>query len=200
MSEENDDDEEDHDFFLYDDEGGYSERGGAGHLSGAPDSAALEAHAQLLECRMEIQRLRSELDGQRALVRQMQEVLITQQPSHSQRTPERLMTPLLEACKNGDASVVSVLLTDAHERWGGIDNALQVACEYGNVEIAVLLIETGGADVNADHGMALMWACKQGDAELARALLDRGADPRSLQDLPIRLARYVWDEKRQGLA
>ena len=58
------------------------------------------------------------------------------------------------------------------------------ASEKGYLEIVRLLVERGGANVNAartaNGATALMWASENGRLEIARLLLQHGADRRAL--------------------
>ena len=96
-----------------------------------------------------------------------------------------LMSPLHEAVARGHDSVVRLLLSHGAgihtEDW--LDRTpLQVACEYGRLKTAELLLEEG-ADVNwpvnssSEHAASpLQAAASHSDESLIMLLLDKGAD------------------------
>ena len=92
-------------------------------------------------------------------------------------------TRLMNACTAGDAARVELLLGAGAaveaRTWAG-RTALGYACEFGRLEVVRLLVERGGANVNARAGWcggtALVVACGGGHLEIARLLVQLGAD------------------------
>src|SRR6185503_19874025 len=93
------------------------------------------------------------------------------------------ITPLLQASRTGDASLIAALLM------AGADHAsthpdgeppLMAAERTGRVDAARLLL-AAGANVNAADAYpqqtALMWAATEGHVDMVTALLGAGADP-----------------------
>ncbi|KAL7930526.1 ankyrin repeat-containing domain protein [Trichoderma chlorosporum] len=83
----------------------------------------------------------------------------------------------------GAVPLLLKLGADVNAEGGKYGNALQAACRVGNVDMIVLLLDSG-ADINAvageGYGTALQAACasagRKGSEEVVRLLLERGAD------------------------
>ena len=93
------------------------------------------------------------------------------------------LTPLLIACKNGNAAIVGLLLqagSDANSADEHLTTALMKAAASGNPD-AVKSLLNRGADPNAKEGThgqtALMFAAALNRAEAIKALVAKGADP-----------------------
>src|SRR5436190_14105031 len=92
------------------------------------------------------------------------------------------VTPLLQASRTGDASIMAALLkagANASAR-SNAEPPLMAAARTGNVDAVRLLVEAG-ADVNAPDAYqqqtALMWAAAEGHVAVTEVLLKAGADP-----------------------
>ena len=101
--------------------------------------------------------------------------------AHARHRGRNGRTVLMQAAWTGNVDRVKFLLdcgagVEAATRYGG--TALMMACEAGHCEAAHLLVERGGANVNAaipsDGMTALMWACKFGRLDIVRFLVERG--------------------------
>jgi ankyrin repeat protein len=96
--------------------------------------------------------------------------------------------PLIEAAKNEDPELISLLLDSGAEMQ---DKALATACWYGNVGVVRLFLDRG-ADVNVDivddmdlftvEETLLMIAVQNNWFELVKLLLDNGADVHAQDD------------------
>ena len=94
---------------------------------------------------------------------------------------EEIKNQLHECCREGNYEKVKELVKLRRVDVNAIDKIdmtpLMIACYYGYLEIAKLLIKNG-ADVNAKDKWdttALTYACKHGKFEIAELLLDNGA-------------------------
>ena len=94
-------------------------------------------------------------------------------------------TALAVAAGEGKSSIVRELLAAGASpnirNWANANGtALHLACSWGHREVAKILIEKGGADVNvrdANGKTALAYALDAGDGPLAAYLRKRGALP-----------------------
>lgn len=68
--------------------------------------------------------------------------------------------------------------------------ALTVACQYGHTDIAEFLLERQ-VDVQVEHNSPLQWAAQRGDKTLTKLLLRHGANPKELNNCPLRLATHM---------
>lgn len=118
--------------------------------------------------------------------------------SNKQEEQEELLSELILAAEEGDVGVVkSIIAKD-----GSVINLsddfwrypLGVACEFGRVECAALLIKSG-AKVNLRFfSTPLHYAAKNGNLEMVRLLLEHGADVNATdvnRCSPIYLASYA---------
>ena len=148
----------------------------------------LELMGRLLDSENEVRALRAQLDSQRVLLASLQAIVSSSGEQHIQAMRSHDLPPLIEAVMRGDVQMVALLIDRAPvESRRLLEAALQAACEHGHRAVAHELI-TQGADVNADHGSAIMWACRNGDAELCLLLLEAGADGNVLNGCPLRTA------------
>ncbi|MBV9506634.1 MAG: ankyrin repeat domain-containing protein [Acidobacteriia bacterium] len=92
------------------------------------------------------------------------------------------ITPLSEACSNGNPAMVKRLLeagADPGVKHGDGETALMTAARAGNPEVVNLLL-AHGAEVNPKETWrgqtALMWAAAEGHREVVATLLEHGAD------------------------
>jgi ankyrin repeat protein len=116
-----------------------------------------------------------------------------QSPTQSQMSTGEQIRSLLRAAAEGDAATVQNLIRTnpslvdakgAHPYWGGEPQALQLAAEWGRLEIAALLIDAG-ADIEAAGSAYGRWtplhcALNQGHGPaqydaIAQLLIERGA-------------------------
>jgi len=93
------------------------------------------------------------------------------------------VTPLLQASRTGDASIMAALLkagASANRAPGDGETPLMSAARTGNADAVRLLLEAG-ADVNGSDAYQrqtpLMWAAAEGHLAVTEALLKAGADP-----------------------
>ena len=90
-------------------------------------------------------------------------------------------TPLLRAAKRGCLEVVRALIlrsADVQARDKDGQTALHLAAMMGHSEVATLLLERGGARVNAENAKEktpLLLAAEEGHSQVAHALLKRNA-------------------------
>ena len=89
----------------------------------------------------------------------------------------------LNACRNGQKSIVKILLErggiDPNRRDAEGNTALHYACREGYRDLAVLLLEKG-ADASSANNRGetpLHAAARKGNREILARLLDAGADP-----------------------
>jgi cytohesin len=93
------------------------------------------------------------------------------------------VTPLLQACRNGDVQVMRTLLDAGADptRWHAEgETPLMAASRTGRVDAVALLLSHGAFVNTADsfeEETALMWAAAEGHVEVVKALLAAGADP-----------------------
>ena len=90
--------------------------------------------------------------------------------------------PLIDSCNAGLLDVTDALLKEDASK---VDNAmdggytpLYMACKFGHLEVARLLVENG-ADINRamDGGYTYLFtACSKGHLDVARLLVENGAD------------------------
>jgi ankyrin repeat protein len=92
------------------------------------------------------------------------------------------MTPLVQACTNGSAALVALLLkagANANTPVATGETSLMSCARAGAVE-AVRLLLVQGADVNAkeptEHQTALMWAAAEGHPKVVQTLIEARAD------------------------
>ena len=109
------------------------------------------------------------------------------------------LTALLGACECGRTSIVRELLEagamlsphseTCRHKYGG-KTPLMAAAQRGAVDIATILIEEAGAEVNEEQPIsgksALGWACERGNTEVVELLLAR------FNANPNQLAKYGW--------
>ncbi len=92
------------------------------------------------------------------------------------------ISPLLEACENGDAAIITALLkagADPNTAQPEGETALMTASRTGNPDAVKILIDHG-ASVNAKEQWrrqsALMWAAAEKHPAVVQLLIQRGAD------------------------
>ena len=85
------------------------------------------------------------------------------------------------ACEGGEVGLVRYLLGfgvfDVEED-SGCHSPLQYACEEGHLDVARVLVEEAGADVDVEGNDAfgpLYWACSGGNIGIVRMLVDAGS-------------------------
>jgi len=87
-------------------------------------------------------------------------------------------TPLMMACQNNNVRIISLLLevgAKLNERNKYGETALCIACKFKHKDVALLLIQQEGIDINLGNPLSLI----EGDASMAdvtAALLAKGAD------------------------
>ena len=91
---------------------------------------------------------------------------------------------VLKSSTNGYTNILKLLLEYKAMLH---DGALAAASAGGYIDTVKFLLENG-ADVNARHGEALLWAVKRGRLETVRILLENGANP---SERVISLAREI---------
>jgi hypothetical protein len=162
----------------------------------------MELRMRLMEYETVVANLTSTISKNHETIRGLEEALLLPSEStsfHSASQHQR-QHPLVEAVSDGRSETVRELALASGQV--ALDEALQQSCQMlrshridgtggpggsNNRDILIVLLEAG-ADPNADHGNALLWAVHRGDAEAVRILLSRGADPRILRDLPAHIA------------
>lgn len=160
-----------------------------GYAAASACEEEMRLRMRLLECETEISNLKATIERQRGMLQVLQSTVLQQSENVSGSTEDMDCPPLVLAAREGNPEMVLAVLSGGGT--GGqvvVDTALQVACQYGHIDVASLLLDKAGADVRGDHDSALMWACHIGSQELVALLLERGACAHALHDLPIRIA------------
>lgn len=110
------------------------------------------------------------------------------------------ITPLELAATNGNPATTAALLkagADASVVKAGGQTILMAAARTGNPEVVRMLLDHGGADVNARESSygetALMWAASENRAAAAKLLIEHGAD------VNARSTKMEYDKDRFGL-
>ena len=83
---------------------------------------------------------------------------------------------LMDACEHNRLAVVEFLLASGVSMRANDDDAFVMAATEGHAELCRLLLERGGADINAQAGCALINTAYYAEEHVLRLLLDRGAD------------------------
>ncbi len=83
---------------------------------------------------------------------------------------------LMDACEHNRVAVVEFLLASGVSVRDDNDDAFVMAATEGHVELCRLLLDRGGANVNAQACCALINAAYYGEEHVLRLLLERGAD------------------------
>lgn len=117
-------------------------------------------------------------------------------------------TPLFEAADHGHLEVCEVLLAngaDTNCRDTRNYTPLCIAAWKGHSKIVRMLVDTGGADVDAQNWGSITplgEACKHGRADILQALLERGANRELTEDWhvsPIQHAERSGHPKSQQI-
>lgn len=100
---------------------------------------------------------------------------------NSDRSSDRLRTPLQIACDIGHAKLVNMLITkgaDMDVEGGEYFTVIQAAAARGNAEVVQQLINRGAAvnKTGGPYGCALIAALQNNHLDIARQLLNGGAD------------------------
>src|SRR3984885_5683735 len=96
---------------------------------------------------------------------------------------------LIEACKNGQESIVDYLLRSTKLLLPYVNHCLFVASEKGYYKLVKLLLEVEGVDPAAEENKAIRFASKNGHTEVVKLLLNRGkVDPTAEGNYAIRVA------------
>ena len=150
----------------------------------------LALRVRLLEYEGEVRALRQQVASQRDMLSSLQQAVMQMSDAFGALGDGQphAEPPLHEAARGGDVAMVRALIEGGvTPDVGSLEIALQAACQHRRTEAVEALLDAG-ADVNADHDSALLWACHSGDASIVALLLRRGASPGALHGLPLRMA------------
>ena len=160
------------------------------------EDIALRLQGRIDECENEIRVLRAQIRSQQVLLDHFQaDALLSMErltlsPSSSSMMAATMLPehPLLIAADTGNVDMARLLLDT-----GGADpcchnNAAILLASQGGHVDLVRLLLDRGADLHVEYDSPLQWAVQRGDVGLVRLLLERGATPDALNGCPLRLA------------
>jgi len=78
---------------------------------------------------------------------------------------------ILAACRNNNLNDIIQCRQRNFDLHFETEYPLQIACQYGNMDIVKFLVEDG-ANIHADNELAFRWSCSHGKLEIVKYLLE----------------------------